>query len=131
MLPIPKFKQVYVNISAGTIAGSQVALPLVEELRNKKVVAIEFYDATLLSNTQDQVAVITAADGVKAEAVLKEDSNERVQAIPLQTLNPVNVAGIYKQFEPFVINWQASFIRFNAVPAGLPCSVPLGIMYEE
>ncbi len=44
---------------------------------------------------------------------------------------PTNVGGIWKEFMPFVVNWQASLVRFTTTPATLPCTVPFNIFYEE
>lgn len=131
MKPISRYKQVFVRLTAGTVAGATVPFPLVEELRDKRVTAIEFYNITMLAATQDQQPVITAADAVGCEVVFKEHSTERVQSIPLATLLPTNIGGIYKQFVPFVINWQSSLLRVNVTPATLPCTVPFGMCYED
>jgi hypothetical protein len=131
MLPIPRFKQVFINVPANTVAGAKLPFPLVEQLRDKKIIAIEFYAASILSFTSNQVATIVAADALACEAVFKENSTERVDSIPLNTLQPVNMAGVYKQFIGFVVNWQASFVRVNTNLAAAASSIPFGFIYEE
>jgi hypothetical protein len=131
MRPIPKSKLVWVNIPAGTVAGAAINFPDVPELRDKPIIGVEAYNLSLLAATPDLVATISAADLVGVTVTLKDYSDERVQDIPASTLVPTNIAGLWKQFVPFVVNWQASFLRFVATPAGVPCSFPLNVFYLE
>jgi len=131
MKTIVASKLVWLNVPAGTVAGSVIRFPDIPELRDKKITGIEFYNIAMLAATPDQVATISAADATGAVLTLKENSTERVQDIPLNTLLPTNTGGIWKEFVPFVVNWQASAVRYTALPATLPHSVPFSIFYEE
>lgn len=131
MKPLIASKLVWLNVPTGTVAGSSVRFPDIPELSDKRITGIEFYNIAMLAATPDQVAVISAADALGATLTLKENSTERVQDIPLSTMLPTNVGGIWKEFVPFVVNWQASLVRFTTTPATLPCTVPFNIFYEE
>lgn len=129
MKPIPRSKLVYLNVQAATAAGATVRFPDISELRTAFITGIEFYDRTMLAATPDQQPVILAADAVGAVLVLKEHSTERVQEIPLTTLLPLLTAGIWKELIPFVVNWQASYVRFTALPAQTAFTIPFSIFY--
>lgn len=131
MRPIPKAKLVWINVPAGTTAGASINFPDVAELRDKKIIGMEAYNSSLLSATPDLVKTITAADLNGVTVTLKDFSDERIQSIPASTLVPTNIAGLWKQVVPFVVNWQASFIQFVAAPAGTPCSFPLLLFYLD
>ncbi len=131
MKPLIASKLVWLNVPDYTVAGSSIRFPDIPELSDKRITGIEFYNIAMLAATPDQVAVITAADALGATLTLKENSTERVQDIPLATMLPTNVGGIWKEFVPFVVNWQASVVRFTTTPATLPCAVPFNIFYEE
>lgn len=123
-------KLVWLTLPTGTAVGAQVRFPDVSELRDKRILGLEFYTNAVLSATPDRVTVVSTADAVNYTLVLKDASVERHEDIPLLTLYPLNTGGIWKQVTPFVVNWQSSFIRVVGTPAATPASIPLGIFYE-
>jgi len=131
MEPIKRSKLVYLNVQAATAAGATPRFPDIPELRKAKITGIEFYDVTMLAATPDQQPVISAANAVGAVLVLMEHSTERIQQIPLTTLLPINTAGIWKAVVPFVVNWQASYVRFTTLPAQTAFTVPFNIFHLD
>jgi hypothetical protein len=131
MQPIQRSKLVWVILNAGISAGAQVRFPDVPELRGKKVVGLETYPDSMLSNTPDMTAVVTGTDAVGLTLVFKDASEERHQDLPFTSLAPVNTSGVWKQVTPFPINWQSSFVRVTKTPITLPVSVPVMIFYLD
>lgn len=129
MRAIPRYKLVYVTIPAGTTAVANIPFPDIPELRDCPIIGLEAYDTNLLTNTPDQVPVIANGDSQSLVVVLKDASNERVQEIPYCTLITYLNAGIWKQFDPFVVNWQSSVLRVLVRPGALPVSAAFGVFY--
>jgi hypothetical protein len=133
MKPIRNYKLVLVTINAGTSAGAVIQFPDVPELRGRKITGLEFYDTALMSVAPNQVAGTTQAQMISTTVTLKdfdETGLERLKDCPLATLQPINVAGIYKQFEPFGVNWQGSFVRYVGANVAAQFVMPFGVMYE-
>lgn len=131
MQPIPRSKLVWINLPAGATAGAAPKFPNIPELVGKTIIGIEFYDITILSATPDQTQVISAADSLGVTLVLKEDSLQRIEQIPVATLLPTNNAGIWKEFTPFIVNWQSSFVQLNATPGVSSTAVPFNVFYVD
>jgi hypothetical protein len=130
MRAIPRMKLIWATVPFGTQPGSVIPFPNVSELLDAPIVGIEAYDAAFLVATPDLQPNVTAADMPTISVVLKDSSNERVQDIPATTLAPFQIGGIWKQFEPFVVNWQSSFVRVVGAPAaGTAFSVAFGVFY--
>lgn len=131
MRPIPKSKLVWVTIPAGTPPGQIIPFPDVPDLRDKMLLGVEAYNRDLLAATPDGVGVVQTVDLPFVAVTWKDYSFERIQDTPCTTLVPTNIGGLWKQFVPFVPNWQASFIRVTGVPAVLPCTVPFNVFYTD
>lgn len=130
MRAIPNFQLVWATLPVNVQQGATVQFPDVPELRGRKIIAVEFYDETFLTNTPDLVACVGPGDMAGLTVVLKDASSERIQDIPVTTLQPTFIAGIYKQVVPFSVNWQSSFVRVVGAAVTGGRTVPLGIMYE-
>ena len=117
MQPIPKAQLVWITtINPG--AGTQFNFPDVPELNARRIIGLEAFTATQLTNTPDGTAVIPAADALKLTLVLKMNDKERLRQVPWFSLIASQNGGIWKQVDPFVVNWQASYIRANAAITG-------------
>ena len=116
-------------MNPATTAGAFVRFSDNSILRGKRIVGIEAFDAKQLVNTPDQVPCIAQADIPTATLVLKEASSDRVDDCPLFTLQVSNTAGIWKEFRPFVGDWQKSGVRFVANPAATLFTVPFNVYY--
>lgn len=131
MKPIYGYKVVTLNINANTGA-AEVAFNDQPELVGKRVVGIEVFDETQMTYTVEGIPVISAATSLFASLTFKDQTSlERLKDVPLWTLNPVYMAGIYKQFEPFLPNWQSCFAKFAQTPPATQFQIPVGIMYEN
>ena len=133
MKPILAYRLVTVTVNAGT-GDAEVPFQDVSELRSRgaRVVGIEVFDDNQLAFTPDGLPVITQADSLKCTATFKDPSSlERLKDVPLWTLNPVYMGGIYKQFVPFEANWQSCFVKFTGgLVVAAQFNVPFGIMWE-
>lgn len=130
MRAIPRAILVWATLKTGTTEGAEIRFPDVPELRGKRIIGFEGYDNSFLTKTPDLQDVVGGADSVKLTLVLKDLSKERIQDIPFITLIPAYIGGIWKQVEPFEVNWQSSFVRVVDTPATLPVTVPFCIFYE-
>ena len=130
MREIPRFKLVWATLPIAAQTGATIPFPDVPELRGKRIFGVECYAAPYLAATPDLVACSSLADITKMTLVLRDGIDERVQDIPCATLYPQYVAGIYKQFTPFVVNWQSSFVRIVQTVTGAQ-TVAFGVMYLD
>lgn len=133
MKPITAYRLVTVTVNTGT-GDAEVPFQDVSELRSRGacVVGIETFDADQMAFTPDGLPVISAADSLKCTVTFKDPSSlERLKDVPLWTLNPVYMGGIYKQFMPFEANWQSCFVKFTGgFSAAAQQNVPFGIIWE-
>ena len=133
MKPIVAYRLVTVTVNAGT-GDAEVPFQDVSELRSRgaRVVGIETFNADQMAFTPDGLPVISAGDSLKCTVTFKDPSSlERLKDVPLWTLNPVYMGGIYKQFVPFEANWQSCFVKFSGGFAALAQqNVPFGIIWE-
>lgn len=127
MRAVPLYKLVWAIPTVGA-AGVRVQFPDVPELRDRYIIGLEAYNASYFAAVPDQTVVISAADSLNISFVFKEYSSEHVQDIPFSSLDPVAMSGMRKEFVPFVVNWQSSFVRINAAIT-VPCAVPVGVFY--
>lgn len=134
MKPITAYRLVTVTVNAGT-GDAEVPFQDVSELRSRgaRVVGIETFNSDQMAFTPDGLPGITPADALKCTVTFKDQTSlERLKDVPLWTLNPVHMGGIYKQFMPFEANWQSCFVKFTGgFAAAAQFNVPFGIMWEE
>jgi hypothetical protein len=128
---IERSKLVTVNIPIGTATGAVIPFPDIPELRDKRLTGIEFYDDTVLTTSPDQLATLTAAQAAAMTLTLKRNSVEHIQDVPLQTLNSSLLGGIWKEFEPFIPNYQSSFLRNVGAGFGAAQAVAFNIFYLD
>lgn len=131
MQPIQRSKLVWLQVPANTLAGAEIRFPDIPEIRGKRITGIEAYDDAMLSNTPDQIPAIAAADLPKGTLTLRCDSTRQLEQMPLATLLPTNNGGIWKEPVPFIPNWQASSVTFNATPAATVFAVPLNVFWLD
>ena len=133
MKPIVAYRLVTVTVNQGT-GDAEVPFQDVSELRSRgaRVVGIETFNVDQMAFTPDGLPSITVADSMKCTVTFKDPTSlERLKDVPLWTLNPVYMGGIYKQFVPFEANWQSCFVKFTGGhAAAAQYNVPFGIMWE-
>lgn len=100
-------------------------------MRGKRITGIEAFRVTALAFTPDQQPVIAAVDVIQCMLTLKEASTDRQEQMPLFALEVQNTAGIWKEFRPFVPDWQKSFIQFAGLPTATLFTVPFLVYYLE
>lgn len=115
----------------GTPAGNYVNFPDQPELRTGvKVIGIEAWSDTYITATPDNVTVISAADAVKLTFNFYEGAVMRLRQVPFASLAPGLNSGIWRETEPFLVNWQKSQVYVNnALSTAAARTVPLVVHY--
>lgn len=117
MQPINRALLVYFPINTG--AGSTTPFPDVPELNGADVLitGFEVFTDAQLSATPDQVATLAAADAPDVVVTLNDGSNERFKQMPYTTLVAALNAGMWKDCQPFRLDFQKS-VLFNTAAVG-------------
>lgn len=136
MRPIDRYLQVSTTTAVGANigAGTFIPFPDVPELRSGvSIYGMEAYtaaDQTISPN--GFVPLITLADSLLATVILQEQSTQRVQFIPYRSLIPSQNGGIWKEFTPFLCNWQSSGLYFTGSVALATVFVgSLGVIFNK
>lgn len=129
----PIVRSILVNVQCVAGQAGSVKFPDVAELREGvEVVGMEAYNVVDLTNTPDGAVVISAADALLCTVTLTDKSELRVRNIPHSTLIPRINGGIWKEFAPFLVNFQRSTLTFGAAAAaGAAFSAPFTIYYRK
>lgn len=132
MQPIRRSQFVFQTVPA-TFGPGTLNFPDVPELRSGvEVVGIEAYTSASLSATTSGVVMVTAADAIKVVLTLVDKSTELIREIPLISLAPANNAGLWKEFVPFLVNWQRSkIIVTQAFAAATPSAVGVSVFFRK
>lgn len=131
MQPIKRAELIWITVPAGTVAGASLPFLAQPTLEGVDILGAEMLDATGLSFTPDLVAVITAADRIRATLTLAEGSDEVVKDLPLTSMNAVANAGVWKEFDRIRVDWQKSYVKITQTFATLPCQVPFVFYYAR
>lgn len=132
MQPIRRSQFVF-QIVPATFGPGTLQFPDVPELRTGvEVVGIEAYTSTQLAATTSGVAMVTAGDAVKVALTLVDASTELIREIPLVSLISANNGGLWKEFVPFLVNWQRSKIAVTqAFAAATPSAVGISVFFRK
>ena len=136
MRPIDRYLQVSTTQVVGATigAGTFVPFPDVPELRSGvSIYGMEAYDATDQSVSPNGfVGLITAADTLLCTLILQEQSTQRVQYVPYRSLIARLNGGIWKEFTPFLCNWQSSGMYFTGAVAAASIFVgSVGVIFNK
>lgn len=123
-------------------AGNRVSFTDIPQLRTQADQEIYLRDIELflrtvysLSQTNNAVPGLTAAEMIKAVLCLYVMGEERIHFIPLVKLNHIDDTASPFQFGPnsfddlAKVDWAKSYVQFSALPAGTPYVIPLGVTY--
>lgn len=117
MQPMPRTQLVITNVpTTGGQAGSKIQIPIQPDLDGCLIVGFETFTADQLASTPDRVPVITTADCVNVAVTLNESADKRFWRMPYLSLVAINNAGIFRQSEPFQVDWQKSQFEVGAAP---------------
>lgn len=129
MQPIARSRLVWISLQASAGRGTVVSFPQLDAIRGKAITGIQAFSAEDMTVTPDGVAVIP--DVLNMFLNLLDGSKEQQFRIPGNSLRTGANAGVWKEFTPFVPDWQRSYVEFGSavvVPAG-GNSIPFLVFY--
>lgn len=95
-------------------SNTQFSLPILENLRGKKITAIEVFPISEVPTDRINQANCNATAFKQASLTLSINGKEKVKDLPLQSLVVSNNSGTIKEFGEVVINDQKSYISFSS-----------------
>jgi hypothetical protein len=104
-----------VEINLGTTvpgAGANVPFPNVPQLQNALIYGVEVFSNNELTTSSTGKTLVSVLTGLVATFYNK--NFERVNLYPCYNLNTINRFGIIPAFDPFVIDWQKSFVKITS-----------------
>jgi len=121
MRPIQRSKYIAVRVNANQGQGSEIEFPLDNTLQGAQITGLEVVNGTVQTLSPDGQTVAPATEVAKASLSLVDmASKKRHDGYALGLLDPTLNGGIWKEFQPFALNLQASTVKLNAAPAGAP-----------
>jgi len=126
-----KYYSVEINLGSTVPgAGSNIPFPNVPQLQNALVYGIETFKSSQLATSSTGKTLVTSLTGLIATFYNK--NFERVNLYPCYNLNTIDRYGIIPAFDPFVIDWQKSFVKITNT-AGLNAneSIVFGFHYSD
>lgn len=132
MYVIQKSYLTEINLGAGSPnAGKSINFVNYPQLNGKSVLGFMVCDNTVLAVSPSTATVVDRLTGLVFTA-LDVNNKERIYQYPCYDLNPKNVGGFYRSFEPFQINLQKSGILITSA-TGLNAneSVVINILYSD
>jgi hypothetical protein len=137
-----RYELVELTIPAGVAAGSRVAFNTIPQLRNQANQTITIQDIAVYPDTSYGHSQVTptvvgfpVAEIPKGVLVLYVNGEESIKMIPLAELIHINDAAnpFQQNWYPFNdlenVDWDKSYVQFNAAAAGNPYIIPFGIRY--
>jgi len=135
---IRRYEVLEINIPAST-TGTIFQFPDQPQLRNAKILAVDYIPATLVSASPNSAsALLSIADSRKCTVSFFEGDLERVKNLPLGFLQRLNEntiviptsGGFQQLFDGIVVSWTKSFIKFSTAPTG-NVKVCFGVTYLQ
>lgn len=116
MLPIIRAQLVTVNIdlAAGTGAGASIPFPDQPILNGTYIMGWEAFDVTDLTTAPNRRPIVSAADSLVIAVTLNDGSNLRYKRMPYTSLRTITHAGVWKECDPTLIDFQKSVVEFFA-----------------
>ena len=127
--PVHRSIQVQVFVPRETRKGAKVFLPDVPELRNTLLVGIEALDQRTVDLADDGSAVISPSSLKYFTLTLVSGTDRRCVNMPLASMNPGLMSGLYKEFNDWRVNYQKSYLTV-VDPSAVRVTVPLNIIYK-
>jgi len=130
MKAIFRLETIWVTFQAGLTAGYELPFQDQPLLNGCYILGIEAFNDTVLELVPDQTVVTT--DLSPYLLTLNEGSDERHRLVPCQSLFPPGNGGVWKEFTPFIADWQKSRVKYvgaAAVPALV--AVPFTVHYAR
>lgn len=89
------------------------SFPISTFMNNKKIVAVETFNATQVSKSPNGESVVSASDAAMGFLTLDVGGNQNIQQLPLQSLNVAVNGGHLREFDNLVINQDKCFVSFS------------------
>lgn len=133
MKPITRSLLVESNVvPAAAQAGTFIFFPDIPELRGGVLIeGVEVYTTDELSFGPSQIANVSPGDALVCLLSLNELSTQRHKQVPLYSFISTTNAGIWKEFDPFLCNWQASGIQLVNATAGAAFVVCMSVFFRK
>jgi hypothetical protein len=130
MKPILKSYLAEVNLGGGTVgAGQNINIQDYPQLRDIYITGIQVFDSGVLSISPQGKNVVSTLTGITL-TLMDKFNMEMIFQYPTFDLNSANVAGLYRDINPFYLQLTKSYITILN-PTGLSSneSVILNIFY--
>jgi len=117
MQPMPRTQLVITNVpTTGGQAGSKIPIPIQPDLDGCLIVGFETFTNDQLITTPDRIPVIGTGEAAGVTLTLNESADKRFWRMPYNSLVAQLNAGIFRQCEPFQVDYQKSQFEVGAVP---------------
>ena len=127
---MPRTQQVVTIVpTGGGTAGSKIQIPVQPDLDGCLIVGFEAFTANQLASTPDRIAVIPAADAPQVSLTLNESSDKRFYRMPYTSLVAALNFGIFRQCEPFQVDWQKSQFEVGGLAITADRALVLVVQY--
>ena len=130
MKPIVKSYLAEVNLGAGTVgAGQNINIQDYPQLRDIYITGVQVFDSSVLGISPQGKTVVPNLKGITL-TLMDKYNMEMIFQYPTFDLNSANVAGFYRDINPFYLQLTKSYITILD-PTGLSSnqSVMLNIFY--
>lgn len=102
-----------VELTAGLPAGATIRFPELERVENAKILGIEAFTTTQMTQDPGRRPLVTAAQSLNLSVVLVDKAVQRVNDTPYSTMVAANNAGMIRQYDNLIVNATKCFIRIN------------------
>jgi hypothetical protein len=112
------------------MAGAFVPFDDQPTLNGVLVTGIETMGDSTLVATPDGVTVVTVADQRKILMTFAEGSDQRHKDVANVQFDPLLMNGVWKEVQPFPVNWQKSGVRMLDNLSAALLSIPVLVHYR-
>jgi hypothetical protein len=111
-------------------AGSNIPFQNVPQLQYARIYGIEAITGNSLATSSTGKTLVTTVTGLVV--TFKDKNFDRVFNYPVYNLNTIARFGIIPAFEPFVIDWQKSYVKItNTTGLSANESIVFGFHYDN
>jgi len=128
---INRSELIWIRITNGnTMAGAFVPFDDQPSLDGVLVTGIETMGDSTLIATPDGTTVVTVADQRKILMTFAEGSDQRHKDVANVQFDPLLMNGVWKEVQPFPVNWQKSGVRILDNLSAALLSIPVLVHYR-
>lgn len=100
--------------NGGGNVGGKLTIPAQPDLDGCLIVGFEMFTDAQMIATPDRVPVLPSGEALNVTLTLNESADQRFRRMPMTTLIAELQAGIFRQCEPFQVDWNKSIFEFGA-----------------